>query len=420
MRERLLAAFVALTLLTILLYGVPRAFLRAGLVADEAQREVEREAAIVAEVVETRLRAGLPPAGAPLEFVDARDRVTLTAGSTVTVLAAAPEAEGPSTEMIDARRPVSTGTVEVRRPRAAVSRDVVAAIRPIVLTGLLALAAAVAAAVVLSARLARPFRLLAERAAALGRGDFDADVPPLRVQEAEAIADALRTSAARVAAMLARERQFARNASHQLRTPLTGMRLRVEDVTTWTETPEEVRHELEAVLDEIDRLSDTVTALLALSRDERVGSMSPHRLDDVVQAAAQRWLPLARQLERMLTASADAGDPGDATVPLPRVVVDQVLDVLVHNALLHGHGCVRLRAAADGDRVRFTVADEGEGLRDVDESQLFRRGSGRRTAAGGEGIGLSLCAALALGVGGRLSLSSRTPTAFELTVPTTT
>ena len=404
MRERLLAAFVGLTLLTVMLYGVPRALVRADRVEEEAQRDLDRSAQVVAAVLD----AGLPPAGLPLSFLEPGDQVVLRTGGRTDVLTGG-ELLGTGDGTLRATQELDGGgTLEVLRPRATVRQDVVQAVLPIVLTGLVALAVAVLAAVLLSARLARPFRLLAASASSLGSGAGSVDLPPMRVREAERIAGALRTSGARVAATLRREREFARNASHQLRTPLTAVRLRVEDLTLWPETPAAVRDELTEVLSEVDRLTETVASLLAFSRDERMTAWEEARPDELARAAGTRWEPLARAAGRAVHLEAGSDHP----VPLPRVAVDQVLDVLVDNALKHGEGTVVVGSSIGAEQVRFVVRDEGS---PGDGTDVFRRQRG--SAAGGEGIGLSLCADLATALGGRLELVDRSPTTFELRLP---
>jgi signal transduction histidine kinase len=408
-RERLLAAFVGLTLLTVMLYGVPRAVVRAEIVNDQARQDVTRTAQMVSELVETRLAAGLPPGDVRLDFLRDRDQVVHRTDGGAQVLAGAADGQGGAT----ASAPVADGgMIEVRRPGDVVREDVVVALRPILLTGLLALVVAVVAAVLLSVRLARPFQLLASRATALGRGEFDVHLPPQPVREAEDIAAALRTSSARVSSMLQRERDFARNASHQLRTPLTGVRLRVEDVAAWPETPDTVRAELGHVLGEVDRLSDTVTALLAYAREERMGDWDDVPLGEVVEAAQQRWGQLAAAQGRRLDVDADT-----TVVPVPRVAVDQVLDVLVDNALKHGRGTVSVGAAHDERAVRFTVRDEGTAPPGAAGMAVPRRRSTDPVPSDGEGIGLVLCADLATVLGGRLALVQHHPTTFELVLP---
>jgi signal transduction histidine kinase len=410
-RERLLAAFLSLTLFTVLLYGVPRAFSRADLVAEDAQRDVDRAAQVVAAAVDIEPGERAAYGQEVARLVARTDSVLLRRGADVQVLAGRPDAEAEA--LIGSAVVAGGGTVEVRRPQAVVRQEVVRNVRAIVVLGLLALIAAALAGVLLADRLARPFVRLAAHASAVGAGDFERELPPQRVREAELIAAALRDSARRLAELLARERGFARNASHQLRTPLTGMRLRLEDMSTWPETPPTVREELHEVLAEVDRLSDTVTSLLAFAREGRAGSWEQVDPGELVDRTLERWRPIASGQSRELRRDTVATPPSTSPSTLPRNAVEQVLDVLVDNALKHGRGAVAVGVRTDSRSVRFLVMDEGE-----------VRGTGDlpvRTAApgspDGEGIGLGLCRDLAQSLGGRLRLVQSRPTTFELSLP---
>ncbi|MFC3689466.1 sensor histidine kinase [Aquipuribacter hungaricus] len=416
MRERLLAAFVLLTLLTVTLYGVPRALVRAGVVTQQAQQEVDRDAGYAAGVVTARLEAGLPVTVPDLSVVtddlDPEDQLLyLPQGADPVVLSGPSVAAEGRRDALTARVELpGGGAVEARRAVATVRQDVVRELQPIVLTGAASLVVAVLTAVVLSRRLARPFQELAAQATVLGGDAGAVELPPQPVREAEAIAAALRASSSRLTAILRRERQFARNASHQLRTPLTGIRLRVEDLSAWPETHATVREELDAVLAEVDRLDDTVTALLSFAREEGLGQTDPVQLRRVVFSVVQRWAVVAASSGRTVTADV----PADASVHLPTSAVDQVLDVLVHNALVHGRGAVVLSGAHDGACVDLVVRDEG--TLDLDDELVFaRRRSG--SAAAGEGIGLALAAEFAQVLGGRLEVLDRAPTTFRLRLP---
>jgi signal transduction histidine kinase len=300
--------------------------------------------------------------------------------------------------------------VEARRPRAVLRRDVVEELTPIVVNGLLSLGVAVLAGFLLSRRLARPFQELAHQASLLGEpGGADVVLPRQTVREAEAISTALRTSSARLALLLRREREFARNATHQLRTPLTGIRLRVEDVIRWPETPAPVREELDSVLSEVDRLSETVTDLLALAREERLRPVEDTLLSDVVAVLERRWSPLAATSGRSLRAQAPS-----TPVAMARGPVDQILDVLVDNALRHGSGAVTVTGEVDRSEVVLAVRDEG--CLAAGESFTFARGASRRSS-GGQGIGLALSAELARAMGGRLCVARREPTSCSCGCP---
>jgi signal transduction histidine kinase len=204
---------------------------------------------------------------------------------------------------------------------------------------------------------------------------------------------------------LRREQGFARNVSHQLRTPLTGIRLLLEGALASGELGTETAEDLELAVAEVDRLAETVDALLAFSRGDPLGALRTLSPYELVSQAARRWEPRAAQSGRSVEA-----DGTTEPLLLPVTALDQVLDVLVHNALRHGCGAVRLRCAVAGQDLELVVEDEGT----VSEPDLL---FARRRSGGGEGIGLSLARELAGVVGADLRLASQAPTAFALRLP---
>ncbi|HSK23698.1 MAG TPA: HAMP domain-containing sensor histidine kinase [Egicoccus sp.] len=213
---------------------------------------------------------------------------------------------------------------------------------------------AAAGAWVLGRRLAKPFERLATSADQLGDGDFSARAPRSGLPEADRIADALDDTAERLGRSVARSNAFAADASHQLRTPLTALRLHLEALAAASPGGPSV----DAALDEADRLETTIDELVTLTR-----------LD-----AAPRDLDLAELVRERLPLWEDAADRQARDVvfealPVPAVraragAVAQALQVLLDNALQHGTGTITVRLAPalpdepDG-AVRLCVLDEG-------------------------------------------------------------
>lgn len=212
----------------------------------------------------------------------------------------------------------------------------------------------------------------------------------------------------RLAETLRRERQFASNVSHQLRTPLTALQLRIEDVSRWPGLAAEVRDELVASLADVGRLSNIVTGLLTFSRLGSFGPGDPVELSELARAAAEKWRSLAMKHGRRLR----LGTIEPVMVFVPRDGVYQVLDVLIENAILHGEGEITIEAL-DGDQLRVRVGDEGEGIAPADRERIFARHF-RGNHSSGEGIGLSLARELAQSMGARLEVAATPTTAFDL------
>lgn len=256
-----------------------------------------------------------------------------------------------------------------------------------------------------AARLAAPLERLSAAAAGIGQGRLEAPAPS-GVPEIDDVAASLAQSAHRVERTLARERAFSADASHQLRTPLAGLRLQLESAL---ENPAQMRPAIFAAVAAADRLERTMTDLLALSRD------LPHRdrklpLPDLFdELRRDHHATLAGAGRRLVILPATDLPSAAASAPAIR----QVLGVLLDNALRHGSGAVTVEARDAGQALALDIADEGE----IDApDQLFVR---RSPTAAGHGIGLALARSLTDAEGGRLTLTRRSPTTFTLLLPLT-
>lgn len=266
----------------------------------------------------------------------------------------------------------------------------------LVVAGAVAAGGLVAAAA--GRRFARPLEALADSARQLGDGDFTARAPRSGMQEADAIAAALDQTADRLGRAVSRGTAFAADASHQLRTPLTALRLHLESARATAEDPEA----LDAALAEADRLESTITELVELTHlDAEVREVD---LADLAAQRADGWRSRAEQLGRTLDV---VTAPARCTVR--PTAVAQALEVLVDNALQHGQGHVEVRVTpptpdATEDAVRIRVIDEGTGL--PADALSDRSDRGGLPVHGGRG--LPLARDLVEAEGGRLVLGSDT------------
>jgi signal transduction histidine kinase len=292
-------------------------------------------------------------------------------------------------------------------PRSEVRDRVVTSVLLIAGLGAAAVGLAFALAAAQARRLSRPLEVVADGSARLGEGDFSVRVPDSGVPEIDAIAHALGRSAERIARLVGREREFSSNVSHQLRTPLTALRLRLEEAER-DEDRAVVAEELAAAVREADRLEATVADLLAYARAESAGRRVAIDLDAVVAEHVGAWRPvLARAGRTIVLDSAGAAAPVGAS----RGTVGQVLDVLLDNALRHGGGTIRVGVASEPGWSGVVVEDEGAGVADADRARIFERGA---SGGDGTGIGLHLARALAVADGGTLRLTRAVPARFEL------
>jgi signal transduction histidine kinase len=410
MRERLVIAFVGLTVAVIGLYGVPRAYFLADLVREQARTSLNGSAVVLEDLVAERTSSGGEVDAALLRGgLAAADRVELErpAEGPLVVGDAAADAEG-----ITVTRHLTDGsTLRLSVSGESVSRSIRDALLPLVLLGLaLAVIAAVLGALI-ARRLSRPFQDLAQFSRELGHGRFDIDVPSYAVPEADAIGESLRGAAAQLDGLVRREREFAANASHQLRTPITALRLNLEDLSMWPETDPAVATELARGLGELDRLSGSIDELLDLARGRRIEAQQVVDLVAVVRASGSRWSRRLAAESRELVVG-QVGRRSRTRVPLGPL--EQVLDVLVDNARKHGRGTITLEVRDADTHLEVVVGDEGTAQLGP---EVFRRGVSTG-AAGSEGIGLAVAAELAEVCGGHLSLDTTSATTrFVLWLP---
>jgi signal transduction histidine kinase len=247
--------------------------------------------------------------------------------------------------------------------------------------------------------------VIRDDAVRLGNGDFSIRPAPSGVAELDETAEALADTARRLDHSLTREREFSANASHQLRTPITAMRLAVE---TENITPRRDRTEiLNESLQELDRVESTIETLLAVARDRPL-RREPIDVASIVVSVRLRWeRPLAKhgRLLRVVTSE-------QPSAHVSADVLGQILDVLMGNAVTHGTGEVVLTIEDDGSSLAVTISDQGS--IGADRDHLFVR---RDPGAGGYGVGLALARTVAEAEGGRLNLARSSPTTFRVVLP---
>ena len=257
-------------------------------------------------------------------------------------------------------------------------------------------------------RLARPLEELSEAARRLGQGDFSVRPTPAAIPEIDSVGAALNSTAGRLDDMLARERSFSADASHQLRTPLTGLRLRLEAALAHPD--QDLRHAITDGIAAADRLEQTIEELLALARDTRSSNATPLDLPVLLDEIEAGWHDRLAAQDRALHVAVDPLAPVSLA---STAAVRQVLTVLLDNAATHGAGTVSVAVRNAADALAIDVSDEGTGITAA-EPELFTR---RSRLADGHGIGLALARSLAEAEGGRLRLTRPAPPTFTLLVP---
>lgn len=405
MRDRLVVAFVSLTLAVVAVFLVERAYTTSALIHEQEQRKVERSATVIAGFLGEVSVEVTPELLESVLFADEHVVYVDVAGDRVEaanhVAGEALEGHDPA-DLSVTREVAGGGTLTLSRHTEIIEDRVADALLPLALVALALVLAAVVAAVWIAARLTRPFSALADVAARIGRGDFGVEVPRSRVPEADSVARALRASAQDLGTLVQRERAFAAHASHELRTPITATRLELEDLALAPQTSPEVLSRVSAAIGQLDRLSATVAEMLDASRKSRVGSRVDIDLAALARDSVTRWQQLAPER------TVDLSCQPVVAVKMPAGSLMQLLDILIGNAVAHGAGRVAVTLTEAPEYVDVRVADEGR--REV-ASEGMRDPVADVTGA------LANAMEIAESLGGRLRLTEETNTTFSLVLP---
>ena len=301
----------------------------------------------------------------------------------------------------------TVGAVRVTESVDAVNDEQRSDVTALIGVGLVALALGLVVAWLLAGSLAKPLRGLAGAARRVAGGDLDARAKVEGSSEQREVATAFNDMTSRMGSTLRGQREFVANASHQLRTPLTGLRLRLEAAALKSHDPA-VERELTAAEHETERLARLLSELLTLAGGGERPAAQPLDVADLIDAASRRWEGPAEQSDHELRV-----EPGPPSVVAASAEdLAAILDNLTENALTYSPPAttVTLTWESDGKAVRLAVIDEGPGL-EADEServfQRFYRGSASRAGAAGTGLGLAVVESLAARWGGEVTLTNR-------------
>jgi signal transduction histidine kinase len=287
------------------------------------------------------------------------------------------------------------GAVRVTQSVDAVEDEVRSDVVALVGVGIIALALGLGVAWLLAGSLARPLRGLAATARRVAGGDLDARAPVTGSSEQREVAGAFNDMTGRLARALRAQREFVANASHQLRTPLTGLRLRLEAAAVKARDPE-LERDLAAAERETERLANLLTELLTLARERERPEPEELSLAAVAEAALERWEGPAERSGHRLAARGE----GAPTVSATDADLAVILDNLVENALGYSPAGtdVTIEWGVEREIARLAVLDEGPGIAPEERERAFERfyrGEASRAGTPGTGLGLSVVEALA-------------------------
>ncbi len=417
MRRRITEAIVGVSALILLVLGIPLAIAVHRSILDSEVVELQATAARTLTEIDVPLNlselaavSGEPDAPPPFSVYDTAGNLVFGDGphvaDTAVVKALTGNPASTTTTEIVVATPINDDTTErvvgaLRLTESLAGANHRSRIAWLVMaaTGLVALTAGWVIANRVARRLSRPITNLAAAATRIGDGGTLERAGPSGISEIDTLATALSDSSDRVNEALARERRFSADVSHQLRTPLTALRLRLEAASTGNAADDIV-----PALDDLARVEQTVEHLLAFARDA-MPVASTVQLDEAAHHAMERWTRRVSERGRRLTVSAvePIRTRGSATS------VNQILDVLIDNALHHGRGDIRItqRHVVGGGAI--DIGDDGAEIAPADAERIFHRGHGHHN-----GIGLALARSIAEAEGGRLVLAHLRPTTFSL------
>jgi signal transduction histidine kinase len=446
-RWRLIAAFVGVTIVILAAQNVPLARYLKTVETERMVAGIQRDGFILGGASEDALSAGNPQAQADLQTsIDiyrhrTGARVVITDGSGVAVAVSGDEArrgvnyrsrpeisaaiEGVPTsgrrhsttlgvDLVYVAVPVlsgarTVGVVRLTYPASTVDDRVFHKVRGILVVGVISLIATALAAALIASTIVRPLRRLERATETVAAGDFESrasvdEGPP----EIRGLAASFNTMTERISSLVERQRSFAGDASHQLRTPLTALRLQLERAAVNIDSdPAAARGDIEAAGEETERLQRLVEGLLMLARADQ-GNMAIETIDvtAVVTERAAIWAPLADERDVTLAAKAQQTIVARA-VP---GALEQIVDNYIDNALNAGGSGneITVSAGREGGWATIHVTDRGPGMPTDQLRHAFDRFWRSSSASHeGSGLGLAIVRQLAEASGGEVSLANR-------------
>lgn len=286
----------------------------------------------------------------------------------------------------------TTGAVRVTQDVADVSSAFKRTLAGLVLIGLAVLTVGLVAGAIIARQVARPLRRFEGAARAVADGDLQARAPVEGSSEQQSLALTFNEMTDRLSSSLEAQSRFVADASHQLRTPLTGLRLRLEEARARSNDPG-VDEQIDHGIDEVDRLARTVEELLVLSQTgERDARAEAFALSELIESAGRRWAPIAESSGHEFSAVAD----GDGRVDASRADLERVIDALIENAIAYSPDGTLIELRSAGRRI--TVRDHGPGISEEEGEEVFERfyrGKEGVAQSGGTGLGLAIARELA-------------------------
>lgn len=406
MRRRILVSTLIVVTITVAVLGGPLALTTWRLVEDFTRADINSRLRQVVATLDSQVSAdrpvdlsavgiAVPPGGS---LVVRTPRGVSTLGE----LAPGPTVSETLPFGLNGSAVLSEPVTEMRARQLQATALVLAAV-------LLSVAVGAVVATLTARRLADPLQQVAGRAARLGAGDFRPAPHRHGIPELDRVSDVLDSSATALAELVQRERELVGDVSHQLRSRLTALQLRLDELAAHPD--EHVSAEGSAALEQAERLAEVLDELLASAREARAAGAAPIEMAGELDAVADEWRDPLRADGRAVRVRAPEGLVARATSGRLR----EALGVLVDNAMRHGKGTVTLTARlSDNDMIVVEVGDHGDGVPPELAPHVFDRGV---SGSASTGVGLALARALIEADGGRLELARTRPATFSVFLP---
>ncbi len=303
------------------------------------------------------------------------------------------------------------GAVRFSNPESIINDEIRERSLGIAFAALLTVMVAIGIAIPVALGIARPIVRLRTQTDRLAAGDFDLTADdndgPIEVRD---LSRSFNAMARRLGSLSESQRQFTSSVSHQLRTPLTALRLRLDQAQdAINEDPHRAADAIEASQNEVSRLQEMIEQLLKLSRLEgREISIISVDAMEIVRSRVELWGPLAEEKN----VSIEVTGVDNARCQVVEGGFEQIVDNFVDNALTVAPAGSRITVSVqvDDDHVTIEVIDEGPGLSPDELTHVFDRfwRSPQATSTTGSGLGLAIVRQLAIASGGEVALRNRT------------
>jgi signal transduction histidine kinase len=404
MRRRVLTAIMSVTTIVVLLFAVPLGFVLERLLDERAVFALEHHADVAARNIDLTDPNDLPdetefPKG-PEKFAlyDPAGKLVSGAGpQTIQNHAKTPGSPAPSrltaeegpnlvTTLPIMSGEATLGFLRAQRSMSAIDAKTTRTLALLIAGVLSVLTIGWFIALRLARTIATSTETLRDSAVRLGSGDFTTTATATGIRELDDVGEALTSTARKLGELVDREHAFSADASHQLRTPIAGLRAALETELAFPRDDRTII--VRESLDDVERFENTVNDILSFARSEIFAQATTIDVTELVRNVHRSWLPKFVGAHRSLSLST-------GTTQCPAVgnvrLLSQALDALVDNALKHGAGATCLGVTIDDASVTIHVTDSGP------------RSNGSRASDGSRlGLGLALAHRLVSAQGGRL------------------